>query len=156
MSRILISLILLILFFPGKAQVYHSCPIHPPEGEYENPLYDQWLSAYDVKHYQLTLEVSNTNTHIEGIAEVVLEVLRDLDTLVFMHHNDAIYIKLDRTRNQGDHFRVKIQYGGDAGQSRGFFAGISHKRGSDYGFDVTYTLSEPQNAKDWFPPSPLI
>lgn len=181
MSRILISLILLILFLPGKAQVYHSCPIHPAGGEYENPLYDQWLSAYDVKHYQLTLEVSNTNTHIEGVAEVLLEALREMDTLVlelqdglevtgimfndemedmgypaeneldFMHHNDAIYIQLDRTRNQGDHFRVKIQYGGDAGQGRGFFAGINHKRGSDYGFDVTYTLSEPQNAKDWFP-----
>jgi len=70
MPRILTSLVLLILFFPGKAQVYHSCPIHHG-GEYENPLYDQWLSAYDVKYYHLTLEVSNTDTHIEGIAEVV-------------------------------------------------------------------------------------
>jgi len=42
-------------------------------------------------------------------------------------------------------------YGGDAGNDRGFFAGINSKRGSDYGFDVTYTLSEPHNARDWFP-----
>jgi len=181
MFRILISLVLLILFFPGEAQVYHSCPAHPSGGKYENPLYDRWLSAYDVKHYQLTLEVSNTNTYIDGVAEVLLEVTREMDTLVlelqdgldvsgilfnddlddlsypapnvldFEHLNNAIYIKLDRTRAEGDLFRVKIQYSGDAGQGQGFFAGITSKRASDYGFDVTYTLSEPHNARDWFP-----
>jgi len=172
MPRILTSLVLLILFFPGKAQVYHSCPIHHG-GEYENPLYDQWLSAYDVKYYHLTLEVSNTDTHIEGIAEVVVEATREVDTLVlelqdglevsaiesvtagnnldYEHLNHAIYIKLERSYQQGELLRVRISYGGDAGNDRGFFAGINSKRGSDYGFDVTYTLSEPHNARDWFP-----
>ena len=172
MSRILTSLVLLILFFPGKAQVYHTCPIHPG-GEYENPLYDQWLSAYDVKYYHLTLEVSNTDTHIEGIAEVVVEATREIDTLVlelqdslevsaiesvpagnnldYEHLNHAIYIKLDRSYQQGELLRLRISYGGDAGNDRGFFAGINSKKDSNYGFDVTYTLSEPRNARDWFP-----
>ena len=54
MFRIHTILLVLALFTAAEAQVYHSCPAHPG-GEYENPLYDQWLSAYDVKHYHLTL-----------------------------------------------------------------------------------------------------
>ena len=81
MFRIHTTLLVLALLTAVEAQVYHSCPAHPG-GEYENPLYDQWLSAYDVKHYHLTLEVSNTDTHIEGVAEVVIEATRDMDTLV--------------------------------------------------------------------------
>jgi aminopeptidase N len=181
MNRILGTLALLILLVQIEAQVYHSCPAHPPGDSYENPLYEQWLSAYDVKHYLLSLEVSNLDTRIEGVAEVLLEATRELDTLVmelqdgltvseifysdelsgpvfppeneldFEHFDNAIYIILNRTRNQGEFFRVRISYGGDAGQDRGFFAGITHKKESTYGFDVTYTLSEPMNAKDWFP-----
>ena len=181
MTRILISIILLCLFINGKAQVYHSCPVHSPAESYENPLYDQWLSAFDVIHYRLSLEVRNTDTWIEGRAEVYLEASRELDTLVlelqdglevseilfsddladpvyppeneleFTHTNNAIYIPLDRTRNQGEFLWITISYAGDAGQGQGFFAGITQKRENDYGFDVTYTLSEPHNALDWFP-----
>jgi aminopeptidase N len=172
MFRIHTILLVLALFTATEAQVYHSCPAHPG-GEYENPLYDQWLSAFDVKHYHLTLEVSNTDTHIEGVAEVVVEAIRDMDTLVlelqddlevtavetipagtsldYGHFNQAIYIKLDRSYHTGELCRVKISYGGDAGNDRGFFSSINSKKDSDYGFDVTYTLSEPHNARDWFP-----
>jgi len=182
MSRILTTLVLLALFVAARSQVYHSCPVHhPSETGYENPLFEQWLSAYDVKHYELTLEVSNKNTWIGGVAEVVVEAVRELDTLVlelhdnleliqvmfsddiksttyppgnildFEHVQNAIYMVLDRSRQQGEQFKVKIEYEGDAGQDRGFFAGITNKRGNDYDFDVTYTLSEPHNARDWFP-----
>jgi aminopeptidase N len=134
-----------------------------------------------VKHVRLRLEVSNTSTQIEGVAELLVEITRVADTLVlelqdaldikgvrfsdnlsepsypaenelsFDHHGDAVYIKLNRSRNPGELFYVLVDYGGEAGQDRGFFAGITHKKDSQYGFDVTYTLSEPQNAKDWFP-----
>lgn len=181
MNRIQATLILLLLVNPLTAQVYHSCPVHNQVESYENPLYAKWLSAYDVKHYRLSLEVNNTDTRIEGVAEVFLEALRDLDTLVlelqdalsvsrivfsneltdpsypveneldFEHHDHAIFIRLDRTRNSGEQFYVLVEYGGNAGQDRGFFAGITHKKDSNYGIDVTYTLSEPHHARDWFP-----
>ena len=186
MIRILSSFVLLILFFQTEAQVYHSCPVHSPGGMYENPLYDQWLSAYDIKHYRLSLEVRNTDTQIAGVAEVFIQASRTLDTLVlelqdglaiseimysdqqtdplypaenaleYQHMDKVLYIELDRTRNEGQLFWVKITYGGDAGQDRGFFAGITHKRDNDYGFDVTYTLSEPHNARDWFPAKQVL
>ncbi|MDF1574277.1 MAG: M1 family aminopeptidase [Bacteroidales bacterium] len=187
MSRILTTFLLLALFFSARTQVYHSCPLHPAlKSGYENPLFEKWLSAYDVKHYELTLEVSNKNTWIGGAAEVVLEANRDLDTLVlelqdklevtqvlisdeintqiylpensldFEHIQAVLFLVLDRTYQQGELFRVKIEYGGDAGQDRGFFAGITNKKGSDYNFDVTYTLSEPHNARDWFPVKQIL
>lgn len=182
MFRFCIIIFFLSLFTAAESQVYHNCPASLPAGEgYENPLYEKWLSAYDVKYYQLSLEVSNTTTQLGGAAEVVVEATRGLDTLVlelqdqldvtkvlytdsidratyppgnelnFEHFSDAIYIKLDRARLPGEQFRLKIEYEGDAGRDRGFFAGITTKHESNYGFDVTYTLSEPLNARDWFP-----
>jgi len=162
------------------AQVFHSCPHGTSADEvYENPLYEKWLSAYDVKHYKLQLEVSNKNTEISGVAHVIVEASRRMDTLVFelqdaldiseihiiedipeftlgtllsfQHENNAIYIQLDREYAEGDLLAIAVFYGGEAGQNRGFFAGVSNATDSDYGFDVTYTLSEPQNASDWFP-----
>jgi aminopeptidase N len=162
------------------AQVFHSCP-HGTIGDevYENPLNEKWLSAYDVKSYKLRLEVSNKNTVIQGSAWIIAKATRTLDTVVFelqdaldiseifinedirdsdfstslsfIHHNDAIFIPLDRAYSEGETFSILILYGGEAGQNRGFFAGISTARDHTYGFDVTYTLSEPHNAKDWFP-----
>ncbi len=164
------------------AQVYHSCPLHNHSMEdYENPLYEQWLSAYDVKGVELSLSVSNTDTYIEGSATILVEAMSALDTLVFElqdalevsdvrfsglpgnqefpkentlefeQREGALYIALNPTRSPGELLQVKIWYGGDAGQNRGFFAGITSDKDHDYGFNVTYTLSEPHNARDWFP-----
>lgn len=147
--------------------------------DYENPLNDKWLSAYDVKFYDLSLSVSNTSTMIAGSATILMEATRAMDTLVielqeslevsrvalapapsyplfsdldeFIHLGDAIYVPLGMTMNGGDLFYILIEYGGEAGQDRGFFAGITTATDPDHGFSVTYTLSEPQNAKDWFP-----
>jgi aminopeptidase N len=186
MTRILYTLLFLALSYVGSAQVYHSCPVHAPGDSYSNPLYEKWLSAYDIKHYRLSLEVSNADTYIEGRAEILLEVTRSLDTLVlelqdaliisrivfsdgtgepsyaaenelsFDHMDHAIYVALDRTRAPGEFLYVQLEYGGDAGQDRGFFAGITQKRDTRYDVDVTYTLSEPHNARDWFPAKQVL
>jgi aminopeptidase N len=182
MQRNLATLILLCILTGAKSQGYQSCPAYlPASADYENPLLEKWLSAYDVKYYYLTLEVSDKDTRIAGSAEVVVEATRELDTLVlelqdgldvsrimftdetggliypaeneldFSHSGQVIYIMLDRTRQTGEQIRVKIEYAGEAGRDRGFFAGINSKKENLYGFDVTYTLSEPLNARDWFP-----
>jgi len=167
---------LLILFIPGFAlvsgQVHQSCPLHDHDlNPYQNPLYEKWLSAYDMKGYDISLTVSNTETWIAGDVAVILEAVRDLDTLVlelqdaltvgeisldnktllFEHKDNALYAALDRTYHEGELLRVRIMYEGDAGQNRGFFAGITTDTDFKYDFDVTYTLSEPHNASDWLP-----
>jgi len=177
MRGFLVVFLIITLFSRTEAQVYHSCP-HSGNGTmvYENPLNEKWLSAYDVKHYNLLLEVSNKSTEISGECRIVVEATRALDTIVFElqdalnisgvymnediddltplgfdHRDDAVYITLNRAYVSGELFSIAIFYGGEAGNNRGFFAGITSARDSDYGFDVTYTLSEPHNAKDWFP-----
>ena len=142
-------------------------------------LQEQWLSAYDVKYYHLVLRVTNESTLIDGSAAVLVEAVTELDTLVlelqdslevtgveiadadspddfgiradYIHRENAVFVALDRPRLPGEKCAVRISYGGMAGRDRGFFAGITSARDLDYGFQVTYTLSEPLNAKDWFP-----
>jgi aminopeptidase N len=188
MHRTLTLILLWLCILQVPAQQLHSvhkthgCALHIQEGsEYENSLNEKWLSAYDVKHYHLTLEVSNTSTIIDGSVQVIAEATRKMDTLVlelhdrlvvsavrfsnsiespdypaenvlaFEHVNNALFIELDRSRSVGEELRVIIYYGGDAGGSNGFFSGLSNKRDGTYGYDVTYTLSEPMHARDWFP-----
>lgn len=182
MCRFLTGLLILAGHTAALTQVYHACP-DPGRGlfGYENPLYAEWLSDYDVICYHLDLAVSDINTQIGGYADLLVEAVDEIDTLVlelndvltvseilasddindrtfegaaplsFEHTDHALYIRLDRLRNTGELFQVRISYGGDAGQGRGFFSGISSQKDHDYGFDVTYTLSEPLNARDWFP-----
>lgn len=166
-------ILLLFAGLPGAfSQLSEQCPQHRyGVHDYENPLYSDWLSAYDVKSYDLDLSVSNVNTIIEGSAEILLELSRKIDTLVFElqdgldvdsismgdqeldfeHRDGVVYIFLKRTFQKGEYLEVKINYGGDAGRGGGFFSGISSRSDYNYGFDVTYTLSEPMNASDWFP-----
>ncbi len=162
-----------MLLFPHVLNAQH-IPVcshaNYPLKSYENPLFDRWLSAYDVSFYHISLEVSNENTEIDGFATIVVRALESMDTLVlqlidelsvtdievdstlhpdFLHANDVLYIPV--SANQGDIISVKIDYNGDAGQDRGFFAGISRAKDNTTDMWVTYTLSEPLNAQDWFP-----
>ncbi|MEN8156871.1 MAG: M1 family metallopeptidase [Bacteroidota bacterium] len=179
-------LIALLILFSGSVhawgQLHHTCPHHDhAPAAWEHPLYEKWLSAYDVKGYHIDLAVSNRDTRISGSASILVEALRDVDTLLFelqdslhisgvlcssqigdqeyrdksalefVHKDNAVTITLDRTLNAGDLLQIRISYGGIAGPGRSFFAGVSSKTDRNYGADVTYTLSEPLNAKKWLP-----
>lgn len=162
-----------ILFFPTLLQAQHhgSCPLdNYLEEVYENPLYEQWLSKYDVSFYHLSLEVSNQNTYIEGFTSIHVVTTEAVDSLSFQlideleitaievnstsvlvwrHKNDQLI--LPAVASSGEHVVVTIHYQGDAGQDRGFFAGITSAYDNTNNQWVTYTLSEPLNARDWFP-----
>jgi aminopeptidase N len=178
----LVTFFLVCTLIPAAGQMHDGCLLeHPGSVSYKNPLYEKWLSAYDVISYNIFLSVSNRDTRIDGSAALLIAAERDLDTIVlelqealnvskiqfsddigrwsfadsdtlsFEKKGDAVYIAMDRPRMADDKFRLKIFYGGDAGQNRGFFAGITSSKDHGYGFDVTYTLSEPHNSKDWLP-----
>jgi len=170
-KKILYFIIIFFLSAELNAQQFHSCPLdHHFDLVYENPLYDQWLSKYDVKFYHISLEVSNENTYIEGFTTIGTQALEAMDTIVFQlideliisavevngggtpgfdHRDDAIYIPVDAS--PGESLDVTVRYSGDAGQARGFFAGITSAYDNTNEQWVTYTLSEPLNARDWFP-----
>jgi aminopeptidase N len=162
----------ILVFFPLllNAQYHSSCPLsHQKVDVYENPLYDKYLSKYDVKFYHLSLDVSNENTYLEGFTSILIEIVEDVDTIVFQLANTMEITSIYTQDNELDYFRaedavyilfnasaeeelyITIHYKGDAGQDRGFFAGISTAWDATNNQQVTYTLSEPLNAKDWFP-----
>ncbi len=180
MRRIFLYLILMMWIIPAGGQGSHACLVHNLTTiDYQNQLNDKWLSDYDVKFYDIRLSVSNTSTIISGSAAVLLEAVRSMDTLVlelqdslevtkigiyenadstgyvelfnFLHSENALFIPLDRIRSEGERFFISIEYNGDAGQDNGFFSGVTSSKDFNSGFEVTYTLSEPHNARDWLP-----
>jgi aminopeptidase N len=169
LKKLFIFILLLPLALYG--QQHHSCPLdHHLQEVYKNPLYDQWLSKYDVTFYHLSLEISNENTFLDGFTKIIIEVVEDLDTIVFqlngeleisaievngagvedfLHDGEVVYIPL--VAQTDEMVSVKIFYSGTAGKDRGFFAGITSAYDNTNEQWVTYTLSEPLNALDWFP-----
>lgn len=154
-----------------QAQQHGSCPLdHYLDEVYENPLFEEWLSKYDVTFYHLSLEVSNKNTYVDGFTSIHVAAVEPFDSLLFQLNSELQIngievngLPVEEWRQgddqlvitagavPGDHLAVKIYYEGDAGQDRGFFAGITSAFDNTNNQWVTYTLSEPLNARDWFP-----
>jgi len=134
---------------------------------------DELLFDYDVKFYFIDIEVSPTSTLVGGNVTMHAEVVSPtMDTLAleyldgnsmnvdsvfvdgvmatFAHTSDHIYILLPVTLNQGDNFVSQVYYHGSP-PSGGFFAGVTNGHSNTYDKDVTWTLSEPYGARDWFP-----
>ncbi len=172
-----ICLFLVLSAIPLSAQLYHACPVTPPGKAYLNPLLDQGLSDYDVSFYHIDLEVSNLSTEISGSCTIILKLEKDCDSLLlelssllevsdilidsslhagFRHEDDRLSIGLGSLRQTGERLTVQVFYEGDAGQNRGFFAGIKTAKDYKYNQMITYTLSEPMNASDWFPVKEVV
>ncbi|MFN2394780.1 MAG: M1 family aminopeptidase [Bacteroidales bacterium] len=135
-------------------------------------IYDQDIRVhnYDVKFYGLNLEVHPSTTFIDGsvriLAEVtademqqmVLELVDELtvqnvelagESLSFSHQNNVVEIDLDGTHVSGSLLDIVVYYSGEP-IADGFFAGISSNN-NNLGDPVLWTLSEPHNARQWFP-----
>jgi len=129
-----------------------------------------FLFDYDVKHYFIDIEVANNSIYVEGevtfYAEVVAEELDtfafelldeiDIDEVLingvsyaYIHQNDEGFVPLANPILLGEMFTAIISYHGTP-PSGGFFTGISTAFDS-WGKNVTWTLSEPFAARDWWP-----
>ncbi len=129
------------------------------------------LDNYDVKFYFLDLEADNLSTFIKGnvsitaqvvstpLAEFVVELINALQVdsvyfnntkINFTHSADEISVTLPSPLPVGEVFEATFFYQGNP-QTGGFFSGISNGFSSSWGNQVTWTLSEPLNAKVWFP-----
>lgn len=124
---------------------------------------------YDMHFVHLNLKVESTSTYVEGWAR--------MDATVSTPDFDTIYLELNQTltldsmklnnelveptftnselfvladMEEGESFTLETFYHG-ASSSGGFFSGISSEYNSSYGKYVTWTLSEPFSARDWWP-----
>ncbi|MFD1551990.1 M1 family aminopeptidase [Putridiphycobacter roseus] len=129
---------------------------------------------YDVHFYLLDLNVERTTTDLFGAAEMHAKVLAPtLTGILFELHEDlaidSIYLdnvnvsNFNRTGSavtvpanfvQNDFFKVRIVYGGSPpNQATNPLAGggINNASSGSWGNQVTWTLSEPFSAYEWWP-----
>lgn len=174
------SLLILLIGFAtiGMAQVPYN---HNIDGKcsHQHQFENSFKSTNDVTHVSdfyhmnfvhLDLEVESTSTYVAGSAR--------MDAIVTTPTLDTIYLELNQTltldsmtlngalvepiftnselfvivdeMETGDAFSLITYYHGSS-SSGGFFSGITSDYNSSYGKDVTWTLSEPFSAKDWWP-----
>jgi aminopeptidase N len=132
---------------------------------------DPLLANYDVSFYFLDLNVENNTVYLSGrVTTLAKSLVSDLDTFAFelnsvmsidsvfvdgiqrafQHSNNLALVPLDTPIPQGSLFTVKVVYHGTP-PTGGFFSGITTAYNSQYQKDVTWTLSEPYAAMDWWP-----
>lgn len=133
----------------------------------ENPL----LEKYDVTFYFLDLNVEDNTVALSGNVTTKAKALDGgVDTIAFelidemtvdsvfvngtardfLHQNDLILIPLAEPVQPGSYFTTKVYYGGTP-PTGGFFAGVTSSYSATYDTYVTWTLSEPYAAKEWWP-----
>ena len=176
LKRCLLIMILIIntgIMIAQQAYLQHDYKGNKQKPHFSKSIQTQThlLNNYDVKFYFLDIAAERTSVDISGNvsikAEVVSSVLDTfafelIDTLTvdsvlingvnstFTRNNDEVFVKVIPAINQGNLFTAKIFYGGTP-PSGGFFSGISNAVSQSWGNQITWTLSESFNAKQWFP-----
>lgn len=129
------------------------------------------LEKYDVTFYFLDLNVENYTTALSGIVTInAKSIVTALDTFAFelvdpmiidsvavdgirqtfQHSNDLAMVPLSSPVPLSTIFSVKIYYHGTPPAGEGF-SGVFTDSSVTYHKKVTWTLSEPYSAKDWWP-----
>lgn len=181
LPHILWFLCLLVLFpLVSGAQFTHRESVHicnhfcseAKIGSSKTGIYpqDPRVHFYDVLFYGLDIEVDPWSTTIKGAVhirmkiiepdtwELVLELMQDLKVsrvlidgieVSFQHQNNVIEVFSGEAIASGTLLDVEVFYAGEP-QPDGFFSGIQSAVNS-FGDPVLWTLSEPHNARQWFP-----
>lgn len=143
-----------------------------PAYAFRNDWQSEFVHDYDVTFYWLDIEVSSTSTFVSGKVSITADVVAEafetfafelvpnhtIDSIVF---NGMTILEYGRVGDNvlvevplleaGDSFVAEIYYGGLPPSGSGFFQGVTNGFSNTWGKSVTWTLSEPFNAKDWFP-----
>ncbi len=129
------------------------------------------LHDYDVTFYFLDLAAENDTTYINGNVTInavvtaqeldtfAIELVQELNvdsilfngnSLAFIHNSDEIFVPLASPLVNGSNMTARIYYHGTP-SSKGFETGIYTSYDTIWNKHVTWTLSEPFNAKTWWP-----
>lgn len=153
---------------PPVWQKYNNLPLKSIFAKYN--WQSKYLFNYDIKFYFLNINVDAKKPNISGNVQLWIKPLPLKDTFAFELSRvmtiDSILInnkKLNKyTRNfdnvifiqpstpKNSILKVNVFYHGKV-QSGGFFSGVSTQYTQTWEKWVTWTLSEPFSAKDWFP-----
>jgi aminopeptidase N len=128
-------------------------------------------SNYDVKFYGLDLQVSDSSIYLSGTVAILIDPLvQSLQHVVFdfsnalstdsvtlngekvsyVHSENQLKITLTSPIDAGNLSSFQIYYHG-LGKNTGPYSGIYNKFYSSWNKHITWTLSEPFHAMNWFP-----
>jgi len=127
-------------------------------------------NLYDVTYVHLELDLERTSNAVAGTATTHAKALQPLNQYVVeLHSNLSIsnlsingqIVPFQRTGNvvtanltnsipQGQTFVASITYAGSP-PNGGFFNGLSNGSSPTWGNQVTWSLSQPYSARDWWP-----
>ncbi|MCB0804792.1 MAG: T9SS type A sorting domain-containing protein [Bacteroidales bacterium] len=131
----------------------------------------QLLDQYNVGFYHLDLEVEDTTTFVRGNVTIrakskvaslntfVIELIDEMnvDSLLFngssttfIHTADQLFVTLSNPPQMNESFTCQIFYEGFPPEG-GFFNGVSIDTSEQWNKSVVWSLSEPFNARQWFP-----
>lgn len=131
----------------------------------------QLMNQYDVHYYKLNVALERTSTFIRG--SVIVKAISQnaaLDTFglelhpnltidsvkvngtaqSFFRSGNAVSILLAQSIAQGQDVAVQVFYRGTP-PSGGFFAGMTNDNSPSWGNQVTWSLSQPFGAYEWWP-----
>jgi len=172
-SLLIIGIISLMTGFSGNTQTTHDMYCKHQQAFLRNqqqtshPLY----AKYDVGFYGIDIALERNSVNVAGHVEIRgKSLVSNLDTLclellpelqidsvvlntnqsVYVRDNNLLFILVNPLIQLNDPFVLRIYYHGTP-PTGGFFAGISTDVSTQWGNEVTWTLSEPFNARDWFP-----
>ncbi len=132
---------------------------------------DSRMNEYDVKFYNLDLNVSNTNTNISGFVESKIESKIDnfnsivfdlvngftIDSIVVnktkqtkTYQDNKLVISLNKSFNKGEYITTRIYYKGKCNPGSTFPIGLLNGK-NNYNNSYTYTVSEPFHSYLWWP-----
>ena len=135
----------------------------------------QKMDRYDVKYYKLDLTLENNSRNVSGNVRMVARTLRQpLDSVAFELYPDYTIdsVVVNGRRSSGWRwtssdvtaaipqvvaantlFTTVVYYRGTApsGQSAAIGNALTTRTVSNYGVDVTWSLSEPFSAHEWWP-----
>ncbi len=134
------------------------------------------LNNYNVKFYFLDLNAENNSIDISGNVTIHAQVLvNELDTFafelvdelnidsifvngqeqLFQRSNNEVFVILSNPLPLNDNFNCRVRYYGTP-PTGGFFSGITTEYDSTWSKNVTWTLSEPFNARQWWPTKQIL
>lgn len=130
------------------------------------------MEQYDVKFHHLNLNIERTSTAVSGNVRTLAAARNTLDTFVFQLYrsltvdsvvssqalnfwrdSDVVYVQLDKSYQKGELIDLVIYYRGTppAAQSAAIGAGFSNRASPTYGNRITWSLSQPYSAYEWWP-----
>jgi aminopeptidase N len=144
------------------------------KASFSNNRFVDLLASYDVNYHFLDLSLEADTTFILGSVLTQFTVLNPLDTFTFELHqdfqidsivdaqsknytynriNDEVYVPLSAALQTNQNFCFKIYYHGTppSGASAAIGNGFSNDFSPNYGTRVTWSLSQPYVAKEWWP-----